>query len=65
MAYLAGGHALQEDMCFRRLLLLLICSTFVVDVSVGHFLFLNLVFVFVWLTCLVSLIGVPLSHSGA
>ena len=42
MVYLAVGHALQEDMCLRRLLSLLVCSTFVVDVSGGHFLFLNL-----------------------
>ena len=43
-----------------------LCSTFVVDVKRGHFLFLNVVFVFIWLTCLVSVSGVPpLSHSGA
>ena len=66
MAYLAGGQALQEGMCWKTLLSLLVCSTFVVDVMVYHFLFLNVVFVLVWLTCLVSMIGVPsLSHSGA
>ena len=41
-------------------------STFVADVKSGHFLFLNVAFVFVWLTCLVIYIGVPpLSHFGA
>ena len=39
---------------------------FVVEVSGSHFLFLNLVFVLVWLTCLVSVTGIPLPcHSGA
>ena len=52
----AGWHILQEGM---RLLSLLICSTFVIDVSGNHFLFLNVIFVFIWLTCLVSVIGVP------
>ena len=36
-----------------------------VDISGSHFLFLNVVFVLVWLTYLVSMIDVPLqSHSG-
>ena len=65
-AYFAGGHALQEDMCEKGLLSLLVCSTFVVDVSGGHFLFLNVVSVLFWLKCYVNVIGaLPLSHSGA
>ena len=49
-----------------RLLTLLVCSSFVVDVRGGHFLFLNVVFVLGWLKCLVNVIGVPpLSHFGA
>ena len=38
-------------------------STFVVDISSSPFYSLNVVSVLVWLTCLVSVIGVsPLSH---
>ena len=59
MAYPAGEHALLEDMLEVRRLLLLVCSTFIVDASSGHFLFLNVVFVFNWLTCLISVIGLP------
>ena len=52
-------------MYYRRLLSLLVYSTFVVGISDGFFLFLNVVFVLVWLTCLISMIDVPpLSHSG-
>ena len=55
MAYLAGEHALQKDMCKRRLL-----SWLLVDVSGSLFLFLN-VAVFVWLICVIIVIGVPFS----
>ena len=49
-----------------KLLSLLICATFVVGVSVGHLLFLNIVVVFIWQTYLVIMISVPPpSHSGA
>ena len=50
-------------MCQRRLLSLLVCSTFIVDVRGSHFFFLNVVFVLVLLTCLVSVIGVSPSVS--
>ena len=49
----------------EKLLSLLVCSTFVVDVSGSQFLFLSVVHVLVWLTCLVSTISIPPpSHSG-
>ena len=45
---------------------MLVCLTFVVDISGGQFLFLNVLFAFVWLTFLVSVIGGPrLSHFGS
>ena len=51
---------------FLGLLSLFVGSTFVVDISGSHFLCLNVLLVFVWLTCLVGVGGVPpLSHSGA
>ena len=48
--------------------LMLIYSIFVVDVSSAHFLFINVVFLFLWLTFLVSVISVPTlsqTHSNA
>ena len=63
-------HILQEGMHYKRTCVRggyshCLLVQFVVDVSGSHFLFLNVVIVFVWHTCLVNVIGVPLlSHSG-
>ena len=42
---------------FQGQLSLLVCSTFVIDVTFGNFLFVNVVFAFVWLTFLVGKSG--------